>query len=48
MSKTKVQVTPKGQYTITIPRPLAQARGLKHGSIAEWRINREGKLELTL
>lgn len=41
-------MTPKGQYTITVPRKLALAKGLVPGQEGEWTITKDGKLRLEL
>lgn len=39
MSNTvRIQQLPQGQYTVTIPRALAQAFGIEKGDQAEWRV----------
>jgi len=45
-NRRKVQVTPKGQVVVTMPKALAQAIGLQRGSDVEWRVAGVGKLEL--
>ncbi len=48
MKTRKIQISPKGQYTVTIPRALALARGLEKHHEGEWKLTKEGKLRLEL
>ena len=48
MSNTvRIQKLPQGQFTVTIPRALAQALDIEKGDLAEWKI-RDGDLVLRL
>ena len=41
MSNTvRIQQLPQGQFTVTIPRALAQAMGIEKGDRAEWKVIR--------
>ena len=35
-NKVKVQQHPTGQLTVTLPRVLAQAKGIGKGDVMEW------------
>ncbi|MCX6817719.1 MAG: hypothetical protein NTU57_02585 [Candidatus Aenigmarchaeota archaeon] len=43
----KLQETKTGQLTVTIPRPLARAMGLKKGDELQVAINQRGNLEIS-
>lgn len=45
-SMARIQETPRGQKTITIPKNLATALGLKKGDRISFRVNKQGNLEL--
>jgi hypothetical protein len=42
----KVQEKPNGQFVITIPKHLANAKDWEGGREVEWKINDKGNLEL--
>lgn len=42
----RIQETPRGQKTITIPKNLATALGLKKWDKISFRINKQGNLEM--
>lgn len=42
----KVQKKPNGQFVLTIPKNLANAKGWEGGQEVEWKINNEGNLEI--
>lgn len=48
MATTKVQELNNGQFITTIPKPLAEAMGVKKGTILNWKVLGAGRLELTL
>ena len=43
----RIQQLPQGQFTVTIPRALAQALGIEKGRPAQW-VLRDGDLVLRL
>ena len=43
----RIQQQPQGQFTVTIPRALAQALDIGKGDQAEWKV-RDGDLVLKL
>ncbi|WEL23197.1 AbrB/MazE/SpoVT family DNA-binding domain-containing protein [Candidatus Nanohalovita haloferacivicina] len=42
----KVQEKPNGQFVLTIPKRLANAKNWEDGQEVEWKLNSNGKLEL--
>ena len=44
-NQIRVQQHPTGQLTVTIPRALAQALGIRKGDVMEWTLE-DGKLLL--
>ncbi len=44
-NKVRIQQHPTGQFTVTIPRALAQALGITRGEEAEW-VLKDGELVL--
>lgn len=43
-----VQKTARNQHTVTIPRRLCEALGIKQGDEIFWKINKQGRLEMEL
>lgn len=46
MVSRKIQQTNKGQYTITIPSPVAEVLGWKKGTELEFNMSGKDRLEL--
>ena len=46
-NEVRIQQLPQGQFTVTIPRALAQALGIEKGHPAKW-VLRDGELVLRL
>ena len=42
----KIQVTPKDQFVVTIPKQLALAKGFEKGDKVTWQLDKMGDLVL--
>lgn len=45
-NRMHLQRTKSGQFTITVPRAVVEALGLKKGAVLEFRLNDKGELVL--